>query len=327
MSFFTEPRPVERFNLGKYAFGGSLIALTVTGIEIHLVSSSHGALFLQKIWIGLTIAQATSGFLLGLFSILLPRKPDLYLNGRIVDRELSVSALGRFTFSWANSILNYAVKNKSLELTDLPRLRAEKRTDRLRDHFEKSRGNRKIWKALVVAHWKSLLLQLVLTLILCVLSFGPQTALFNILKSLETRDLESWHPVQALAWVLALGGLMLLQSSIEAWVFWAVCSRLFVPIYAELSATVFAKSMRRKDSKHAKKSKKANDPHESAKALLAEQGRKMKMMKQRLRKADKVLSILRLLTRGVYQISRPSPISSLFRSSKSLSAVRSLFRS
>lgn len=272
VSFFTEPRPVERFNLGKYAFGGSLIALTVTGIEIHLVSSSHGALFLQKIWIGLTIAQATSGFLLGLFSILLPRKPDLYLNGRIVDRELSVSALGRFTFSWANSILNYAVKNKSLELTDLPRLRAEKRTDRLRDHFEKSRGNRKIWKALVVAHWKSLLLQLVLTLILCVLSFGPQTALFNILKSLETRDLESWHPVQALAWVLALGGLMLLQSSIEAWVFWAVCSRLFVPIYAELSATVFAKSMRRKDSKHAKKSKKANDPHESAKALLAEQG-------------------------------------------------------
>lgn len=228
-------------------------------------------LFLRQIWVGLVITQAASGLLRGLFSILLPRKPDLFLNGKLVDRERSVSALGRFTFSWANSLLKFAGKNKTLALTDLPKLRAEKRTDRLREHFENSRGDRKIWKALVVAHWRSLLFQLFLTFVLCLLSFGPQTALFNILKSLEARGLDSWHPVQALTWVFALGGLMLLQSSIEAWVFWSVCSKLFVPIYAELSATVFAKSMRRKDAKHAKKAKKTNDSRESTKGLLADQ--------------------------------------------------------
>lgn len=232
-------------------------------------SRALSILFTQQIWIGLVITQAASVFLRGLFTVLLPRKPDLFLNGKLVDRELSVSALGRFTFSWANSLLAFAVKNKTLSLTDLPKLRAEKRTDRLREHFENSRGNLKIWKALVVAHWRSLLFQLVLTFVLCVLSFGPQTALFNILRSLEARDLDSWHPVQALIWVFALGGLMLLQSSIEAWVFWSVCSKLFVPIYAELSATVFAKSMRRKDAKHAKKAKKADDARASTKALLA----------------------------------------------------------
>ncbi|KAJ5409015.1 hypothetical protein N7509_002898 [Penicillium cosmopolitanum] len=273
IAFFTEPRPVRRFDLGQYAFVGSLVALAVTGIEVQLASSSRAmsVLFLRQIWVGLVITQAASGLLRGLFSILLPRKPDLFLNGKLVDRERSVSALGRFTFSWANSLLKFAGKNKTLALTDLPKLRAEKRTDRLREHFENSRGDRKIWKALVVAHWRSLLFQLFLTFVLCLLSFGPQTALFNILKSLEARGLDSWHPVQALTWVFALGGLMLLQSSIEAWVFWSVCSKLFVPIYAELSATVFAKSMRRKDAKHAKKAKKTNDSRESTKGLLADQ--------------------------------------------------------
>lgn len=271
MAFFTEPQPIRRFDLGQFAFGGSLVALAVTGLEVYLAWSSQSILRHQEVWIGLVISQGASGFLRGLFSILLPRKPTLFLDGRAVDRERSVSALGRFTFSWANSILNFAVKNKTLELTDLPKLRAEKRTDRLRENFENARGTRKIWKALVFAHWQSLLVQLLLTIVLCVLSFGPQAALFNILKSLEARDSDSWNPLQSLIWVFALGGLMLLQSSIEAWVFWSVCSKLFVPIYAELSATVFAKSMRRKDAKHTKKSKNKNDPHESAKALLADQ--------------------------------------------------------
>ncbi|KAJ5090648.1 hypothetical protein N7532_009332 [Penicillium argentinense] len=271
MAFYTEPRPTERFNLGQYAFVGSLIALAVSCLEVHFAWSSQSILLRQPIWAGLTIAQVTSAFIRGLCSVLLPRKPDLFFKGRAVDREYSVSALGRFTFTWANSTLNYAVENRTLEVTDLPRLRADRRTDRLRENFEKSRGTRKLWKALVIAHWRELGLQLFLTLVLCVLSFGPQTALFNILRVLESRGGESWNPIQAIIWVFALGALMLLYSSIEAWVFWSVCSKLFVPIYAELSATVFAKSMRRKDAKHTKKLKSKDEPNAAAKALLADQ--------------------------------------------------------
>lgn len=123
-----------------------------------------------------------------------------------------------------------------------------------------------------MAHWRSLLLQLVLTITIGILSFGPQMALFNILSVLEARGNETWQPWQAWIWVLALGGLMLLHSTVEAWLFWAVCSKLGVPIYAELSAVVFAKSMRRKDAKYIKKAKNENDAKGPAKDLLNNDG-------------------------------------------------------
>lgn len=243
----------------------------MAGIECRLAWFSKSPLVQEKAWVGLIIAQVVSALFRALFSILLPRRPDVFHDGKPVDREHTVSALGRYTFSWASSLLSYAVKNRTLELGDLPKLRSAKRADQLRNNFEQARGSRKIWVALVFAHWRSLLLQVCLTLIISILSFGPQMALFNILSSLENRGSDAWHLWQAWIWVLALGGLMLLHSTIEAWLFWAVCSKLGVPIYAELSAVVFAKSMRRKDAKHTKKSKDQNSPEASAKALLADQ--------------------------------------------------------
>lgn len=240
----------------------------MTCIELHLSWLTRKALLDEKVWSGLIIAQVTSAFFRALLSILLPRRPDVFHDGKPVDRELTVSAFGRYTFSWASDILNYTVKNRTLELSDLPKLRYEKRAAQLRAKFERARGTRKIWKALVFAHWQSLLLQLFLTLLIAILTFGPQAALFNILSSLEARGSDTWSPWQAWIWVIALGALMLLHSTIEAWLFWAVCSKLGVPIYAELSAVVFAKSMRRKDVKHTK-SKDAERP--SAKGLLDDQ--------------------------------------------------------
>jgi len=247
-----------------------LIAITLTGVQIRLAWFSQTHLH-DQVWIGLVATQFTSSLLRALFSVLLPRRPDVFHEGRPVDQEHTVSAFGRYTFVWANSLLDYAVKNRKLQLTDLPVLRSGRRADKLRAKFEKVLGSRKIWKALILTHWRSLLLQLILTVIIGILSFGPQMALFNILRVLEARGSETWQPWQAWIWVLALGGLMLLHSTIEAWLFWAVCSKLGVPIYAELTAVVFAKSMRRKDVKHTKKAKNENDAKTSAKALLDEQ--------------------------------------------------------
>ena len=257
--------------LGQFAFGGSLTALAIAGIHIRLAWDSDNVVAHEQSWITLLAAQLACALLRGLFSILLPRRPDVYFDGKVVDRELTVSALGRYTFSWAGSILGYAVNHRKLTLDDLPKLRSAKRAERLRIHFERAKGSRKIWKALIFAHWDSLLFQLCLTVVIAILSFGPQMALYNILSSLETRGTDSFNALQTTLWVLALGGLMLLHSSFEAWLFWVVCSKLFVPIYAELSAVVFAKSMRRKDAKNAKKSKSKDDPKASAEALLKRQ--------------------------------------------------------
>ncbi|KAF7715755.1 Uncharacterized protein PECH_006200 [Penicillium ucsense] len=259
IAFFIEPRPTRRFQLGQYAFGGSLAAFTVTAIHLRLVWVTQRSLLDAKPWIILVSILLASAALRGLFTLLLPRRPNVYYDGQAVDRELTVSAFGRFTFSWAGAVLDYATKHRKMELKDLPKLRAAKRAASLRDHFEKARGNRSIGTAIVVAHWDSLALQLFLTIVISILNFGPQMALFRILASLETRGTELFDPFQTSLWVVALGSLMLLHSTLEAWLFWCVCSKLFVPIYAELSAVVFAKSMRRKDTKTAKKAKGKDD--------------------------------------------------------------------
>lgn len=226
----------------------------------------------NKVWLSLVAVQVASGFLRAIFSVLLPRRPDVYYEGQLVDQECTVSAFGRYTFSWAADLLNFTVKNGTLELPDLPKLRAEKRTGWLRNNFERAKGSRKVWKGLVLAHWQSILLQFTLCIIVGILSFAPQVALFNILDSLESRDAGAGQPLRSWIWVIALGSLMLLYSTIEAWLFWAVCSKVGVPIYAELAASIFAKSMRRKDAKHTKKKKSTDkdSPEASAKALLAD---------------------------------------------------------
>lgn len=271
VAFFAEPRPTKRYTLGQFAFVGSIIAIAVPCTELRLAWLSQRALFEEKTWLGLIAAQIASAFFRALFSILLPRRPHVFFDGQPVDRELTVSAFGRYTFSWASTLLKYTVKNRTLELSDLPKLRAANRAGQLRANFERALGTRKIWKALVVAHWQPLLLTLFLTIVMGVLSFGPQVALFKILSSLETRGTHLWQPWQAWIWVLGLGGLMLFYSTIEAWLFWTVWSKLGVPIYAELSAVVFAKSMRRKDAKHTKRSKDETSTEPSAKGSAKDQ--------------------------------------------------------
>lgn len=238
-------------------------------LEIQQAWTLESSLFNDKRWVGLQAGKFASGLLRALFTVLLPRRPDVFHEGQFVDREMTVTAFGRYTFSWASDLLNFTLKAKNLELSDLPKLRSEKRVNNLRTAFENVKGTRKTWKALVIAHWRALSLQIVLTCMIAFLTFGPQFALLHILDSLEGRDDPNWTPIRAWLWVIALGALQLVFSLIEAWLFWAVCSKVGVPIYAELSSVVFAKSMRRKDAKQSKKSKTQDDAQASGKALLS----------------------------------------------------------
>ncbi|KAF9247626.1 hypothetical protein DTO027I6_732 [Penicillium roqueforti] len=263
VAFFAEPRPTSRYVLGHFAFWGSIITIAVPGIELGILIFSRLGLPHGRLWVGLQLAQIACAALRAVPCVLLPRRPDIYYEDKLVERELSVSLLSRFTFSWANGLLNYAVKHKTMDLDDIPRLTASNRAAFLCEKFETARQNRKLWVAIVAAHWRSLLVQTTLSLTICFLSFGPQVALFQILKTLELRDTPDWNVGASYIWVLALGGLLFVASSVEAWLIWVVYSRLGVPIYAELSAVIFAKAMRRKDVKHTKKSKPDNSDNSS----------------------------------------------------------------
>ncbi|KAJ5280778.1 hypothetical protein N7478_006150 [Penicillium angulare] len=274
IAFFTEPRPASRFRLGQFAFVGSIIPIAVASLEIQQAYFSHNILFHNQTWICLVAAAIGSALLRALFTILLPRRPNVYFEGGVVDKEFTITALGRYSFTWASDLLSFTVGRTNLEISDLPKLRAEKRADSLRVKFERAQGTGNVWKGIFVAHWRPLLLQMALTTVIGFLTFGPQLALFNILQSLEGRDSEGWTPTRSWIWVSALGVFMLLYSTVEAWLFWSVWSKIAIPVYAELTAVVFAKSMRRKDAKHTKSSKEEDEAQVSAKALLTGEDKK-----------------------------------------------------
>jgi ABC-type multidrug transport system fused ATPase/permease subunit len=172
----------------------------------------------------------------------------VHYDGQVVDQEFSGSLFSRFTFSWVNGLLQYTRQNKSsMEIDSLPHLRSSGRAENLHTRFEQVRGTKNLWKAILVAHWPSILQQYLLSLAQCVLSFGPQVALYGILKSLEERSAASWDETQSWPWV---GLLLLFGSGVDSWLWWLIYSKLAVPVYQELSAIVFAKAMRCKDVKH-----------------------------------------------------------------------------
>ncbi|PWY94010.1 ABC transporter [Aspergillus sclerotioniger CBS 115572] len=247
VSFFVEPTPTKRYILGIYGFGTSTIAAIIPCLEAAL--AWHIGYNLRYVSIGLTIGQSATACLRAAFCILIPRRPDVYYDGKVVDRERTVSVLKRVTFSWVNDLLNYAVANKGLNIDDLPRLPFAARSQTLHARLEQTRGSRELWKSLVLAHKNSLIIQASLSIIACALNFGPQVAMYGILKSLESRSFTTDEVDQAWVWVCGLAIVLILASSIESWLWWIIYAKLWIPIYEGLSALVFAKSMRCKDIK------------------------------------------------------------------------------
>lgn len=260
VAFFTEPLHTERFVQSQLAFCASIFAMLIPCLQVSIgILLDHQSI--NRPSIGLVVTQVVIAFLRGTCCLLVPRRPDVYHEGKVVDQQYSVSILHRMTFSWINGLLRHAVQKKSLELADLPTLPLSVRPEILHTRFERVRKGHTLWASLVIAHWRSFLLQLTLALVSCALSFGPQVALYRILKCLEDRGLGTQNTSKSWIWVSALGFFMLLSSSIDSWLFWTVYSKLGVPIYEELAALVFAKSMRKKDVKDAKMTYK---PSESA---------------------------------------------------------------
>ncbi|GKZ21198.1 hypothetical protein AbraIFM66951_011591 [Aspergillus brasiliensis] len=227
-------------------------------MEIGLVwSAGHR---LDAVSVGLTTSLLGISCSRAVLCLLLPRRPDVYHDGQVVDQERTVSAMERFTFSWVNNLLKHAIANGGLELDDLPKMPFDTRSQTLHLRLDRMRGSRALWKSLVVAHQRSLILQSSLSMIICILSFGPQAAMYGILKALENRSfnptMNSKDVNEAWAWVFGLGTVLILSSSIESWLWWIIYAKLWIPIYEGLSALVFAKSMRCKDIKQVVSSEK-----------------------------------------------------------------------
>lgn len=193
--------------------------------------------------------------LLSLLSCLLfPRRPSVSHKGKPVDKQYTVSALNRWTWTWAGEYLALA-KINGLSLEDVPPLHLRVRSGYLHSCFSAMKLKPQLWRTLINSHFREIVVQSFVSFAQGVLQFGPQLAMYKLLELLE-RSEDASRLTEAWAWVIALGFLSALASWSETWVHWIVLARLGSPIRSELSALIFAKSMRRKDVKSVQISKK-----------------------------------------------------------------------
>ena len=185
----------------------------------------------------------------------LQRRPAIFSDGQPVDAEFTVSTFSRFSFSWADPILNFARKNKSLGLDDLPRVSQYMRARFLQAKFNSHNSKSRLWRQVIYNFRFAFVQQFILIITIGVTQFGPQYAMFNLLKLLEKRSEGTQVATVAWAWVFGLGLFMFITSLLESWLFWIVWSRLGLPIRAMLSTLIFMKSTRRKDVKGVQKAK------------------------------------------------------------------------
>lgn len=202
-----------------------------------------------NVYLTLTAIQCAGAVALVLAYSSVPRRPDVYRDGKIVDRQFTTSILGRFGFSWPGPMLRFAAINKGLNIEDLPEIDYKTRSQTLARMFQRIGKNHALWKSLFWSHKWAFISQWTFVTITSVTNFLPQIALFFILRALEDRDSGADSTLRLWLWVVALGLSIGVSSWLEAWLFFVCYSRIGQPIFQQLAAVIFGKAMRRKDVK------------------------------------------------------------------------------
>ena len=249
LTLYIAPAQLEQAKLGLHSFFSALILFVAILLENIFLYKKRAVPEPRNLNLTLTAVQLGAAAVFGIVNLCIPRRPDVYYDGQIVDRMKTVSTLGRYSFAWPSGILDKAAQAESLEVTDLPKIPHEARSKTLREQFEASAKNDHVWRIVFRVHFWKFVLQAVLTTSVNITNFGPQLVLFLILRALEQRD--AGMEVTNKLWGLAagLGGVIAATSWIEAWLFWISFSYLGIPILEQLGAIVFAKATRRKDVK------------------------------------------------------------------------------
>ncbi|KAK4100650.1 P-loop containing nucleoside triphosphate hydrolase protein [Parathielavia hyrcaniae] len=244
---------VQAYRLGIYTFFsaivlGSILLAQGTETAEALLHSAPAAFALR-------VAELASSVSLAVSALCIPRRPDVFYQGELVDRMYTISALSRFTWGWPSGLLKLASKKRDLDLADLPRPDQYTRAAAVSADWKKLKtSGRRLWLSLILAHKKPLALQWFATLAASILNFAPQWVILQLLRFLENREPGKKHDIEAWMWVVWLGIVIIAQSWVESYTWWLAYSELHIPIRAQLSALIFEKSMRRKDVKGGERS-------------------------------------------------------------------------
>ena len=252
---FIHPQCTVRYQLGIYGGICSLLLAIAIPVENFSLHFAHAMPQPLNVHVTLSTIQFIIASILIFANTLIPRRPDVYRNEKIVDRQNTCSFLGKITFSWPTELMSFAANNKGLDYSDLHEIDNENRSMTLRKRFEDEGKTGSVWLSIFKSHKWAFIQQYVFEIITCFTNFIPQVALYAILTALEARDAGESNTFRLWALVIGLGAASISSLWIESWLFYIVYMRVGVPVFEMLSAVVFGKTIRRKDVKSVGKRK------------------------------------------------------------------------
>ncbi|KAK3997784.1 P-loop containing nucleoside triphosphate hydrolase protein [Cladorrhinum sp. PSN332] len=244
------------YRLGIYA---SLSSGALAGLLLAQATRIADDLYDHPDWLSFWIAEFASALCLAFGSLSIPRRPDVFHDGELVDRLHTVSAFSRFNFSWPSDLLSLASKKKSLDLADLPRPDHHTRSSTVSADWKRHNYPHRLWVSLLLAHKKAFALQWVLTFCTAILSFTPQWVILQLLTILENHPTGAAFGFDVWIWVVWLSLAITADSWVESYLLWLSSAELAIPVRAQLSSLIFEKAMRRKDLRGAEKMKKESE--------------------------------------------------------------------
>ncbi|KAJ5528735.1 hypothetical protein N7527_002128 [Penicillium freii] len=194
--------------------------------------------------------ESTILIIVMLLSLSIPRRPDVFRDGAVVDRERTACVLSRLSLSWIVPLIRLCWHKSDLGVEDLPKIDSSTRASTLQDAFastkyaqKSSQSTSSLPRALFGLNKEILFLQLCLSMLQCFLAFAPHASLFQILRLLERRSEES-TTLQVGFFALTLGVSMMVSSWLETWIAYTSANKISIKMHAQVSAAVFDKAMR-----------------------------------------------------------------------------------
>lgn len=240
------PPPTARFSIAWRAGLSGIVALfliCVRSYEDLLAGNLDASL------IALVGVEAFAGLVISLLCFTIPRRPDVFYNGIVIDQEFTTSLLGWISFSWTELVLRKSDRSQCLTVDDLPELNHATRGENVYRSWEEKLPRHKalsvwdLWLSVLRSHRVALAWQVIITVLLSVLSFVPQLTLLRILTLLQARQSgESSGPL----WVpvVGLGLAVLTSATLETLKYWFSYNKLAIRVQQQLSLAIFHKAVR-----------------------------------------------------------------------------------
>lgn len=149
----------------------------------------------------------------------------------------------RYTFAWIRPLLDQARKVRGLEYHDLPALGHATRSQDLNAAFPSDQVNtRPLWRVIVNHHFARVCQQWIVAVVESFTSVIPAVCMWRILSILENST--SLDPTAVWLWVICLAVSKILHVGLENWLEWINFAIFAIPVRSQLSAAIFAKSLR-----------------------------------------------------------------------------------